>query len=99
MAFATLAFLGAFGADQGLLTYFADLSGPGWPYIAFHNNRGACQMVGGWSRAVSITSSGDADIRCWPVDSACSRLGSSFSQLAMFSRLLPACLTRRKAVS
>ena len=29
MVFATLAFLGAFGADQGLLTYFADLSGPG----------------------------------------------------------------------
>ena len=32
MVFATLAFLGAFGADQGLLTYFADLSGPGLPY-------------------------------------------------------------------
>ena len=30
MVFATLAFLGAFGADQGLLTYFADLSGPGF---------------------------------------------------------------------
>ena len=29
MVFATLAFLGAFGADHGLLTYFADLSGPG----------------------------------------------------------------------
>ena len=29
MVFATLAFLGAFGADQGLLTYFADLSGSG----------------------------------------------------------------------
>ena len=28
MVFATLAFLCAFGADQGLLTYFADLSGP-----------------------------------------------------------------------
>ena len=26
----TLAFLGAFGAEQGLLTYFADLSGPAW---------------------------------------------------------------------
>ena len=33
MVFATLAFLGAFGADQGLLTYFADLSGPGLPYL------------------------------------------------------------------
>ena len=33
MVFATLAFLGAFGADQGLLTYFADLSGPGLPYV------------------------------------------------------------------
>ena len=33
MVFATLAFLGAFGADQGLLTYFADLSGPGLPYF------------------------------------------------------------------
>ena len=32
MVFATLAFLGAFGADQGLLTYFADLSGAGLPY-------------------------------------------------------------------
>ena len=32
MVFATLAFLGAFGADQGLLTYFADLSGPGLLY-------------------------------------------------------------------
>ena len=32
MVFVTLAFLGAFGADQGLLTYFADLSGPGLPY-------------------------------------------------------------------
>ena len=32
MVFATLAFLGAFGADQGLLTYFADLSGPGLPH-------------------------------------------------------------------
>ena len=32
MVFATLAFLGAFGADQGSLTYFADLSGPGLPY-------------------------------------------------------------------
>ena len=32
MVFATLAFLGAFGADQGLLTYFADLSGPAWRY-------------------------------------------------------------------
>ena len=35
MVFATLAFLGAFGADQGLLTYFADLSGPGLPYRLF----------------------------------------------------------------
>ena len=34
MVFATLAFLGAFGADQGLLTYFADLSGPGLPYVS-----------------------------------------------------------------
>ena len=33
MVFATLAFLGAFGADQGLLTYFADVSGPGLPYL------------------------------------------------------------------
>ena len=32
MVFATLAFLFAFGADQDLLTYFADLSGPGLPY-------------------------------------------------------------------
>ena len=32
MVFATLAFLGAFGADQGLLPYFADLSGPGERY-------------------------------------------------------------------
>ena len=32
MVFATLAFLGAFGADQGLLTYFAALSGPGLLY-------------------------------------------------------------------
>ena len=32
MVFATLAFLGAFGADQGLLTYFADLGGPGLLY-------------------------------------------------------------------
>ena len=32
---ATLAFLDAFGADQGLLTYFADLSGPGLLYHAF----------------------------------------------------------------
>ena len=31
MVFATLALLGAFGADQGLLTYFADLSnGTNW---------------------------------------------------------------------
>ena len=30
---------------------------------------------------------------CWPVDRACSRLGSPFSRLAMFSRLLPGCLT------
>ena len=29
----------------------------------------------------------------WPVDRACSRLGSPFSRLAMFSRLLPGCLT------
>ena len=29
----------------------------------------------------------------WPVDRACSRLGSLFSRLAMFSRLLPGCLT------
>ena len=28
MVFAALAFLGAFGADERLLTYFADLSGP-----------------------------------------------------------------------
>ena len=35
MVFATLAFLGAFGADQGLLTYFADLSGPGLPYTKY----------------------------------------------------------------
>ena len=35
MVFATLAFLGAFGVDQILLTYFADLSGPGLPYIPF----------------------------------------------------------------
>ena len=34
MVFATLAFLGAFGADQGLLTYFADLSGPGLLYLS-----------------------------------------------------------------
>ena len=33
MVFATLA-LGAFGADQGLLTYFADLSGPGFPLLS-----------------------------------------------------------------
>ena len=33
MVFATLAFLGAFVADQGLLTYFADLSGPGLAYL------------------------------------------------------------------
>ena len=33
MVFATLAFLGAFGAHQGLLTYFADLSGPGLPSL------------------------------------------------------------------
>ena len=32
MVFATLAFRGALGADQGLPTYFADLSGPGLPY-------------------------------------------------------------------
>ena len=32
MVFATLAFLGAFVADQGLLTYFDDLSDPGLPY-------------------------------------------------------------------
>ena len=30
---ATLAFLDAFGAEQSLLTYFADLSGPGLPYM------------------------------------------------------------------
>ena len=30
---------------------------------------------------------------CWPVDRACSRLGSPFSRLVMFSRLLPGCLT------
>ena len=35
MVFATLAFLGAFGADQGLLTYFADLSGPALRYVQF----------------------------------------------------------------
>ena len=35
MVFVTLALLGAFGADQGLLTYFADLSGPGLPYVSF----------------------------------------------------------------
>ena len=29
----------------------------------------------------------------WPVDRVCSRLGSLFSWLAMFSRLLPGCLT------
>ena len=28
----TLAFLDAFGAEQSLLTYFADLSGPAWRY-------------------------------------------------------------------
>ena len=33
MVLATLAFLGAVGADQGLLTYFADLSGPGLRYF------------------------------------------------------------------
>ena len=38
MVFATLAFLGAFGADQGLLTYFADLSGPGLPYTIITRN-------------------------------------------------------------
>ena len=32
---ATLAFLDAFGAEQRLLTYFADLSGPALRYI-FH---------------------------------------------------------------
>ena len=36
MVFATLAFLGAFGADPGLLTYFADLSGPGLRYYVNH---------------------------------------------------------------
>ena len=34
MVFATLAFLDAFSADQSLLTYFADLSGPGLLYGA-----------------------------------------------------------------
>ena len=29
---ATLAFLDAFGSEQGVLTYFADLSGPAWHY-------------------------------------------------------------------
>ena len=29
----------------------------------------------------------------WPVDRACCRLSSPFSRLAMFSRLLPGCLT------
>ena len=33
------------------------------------------------------------EVICWPVDTACSRLGSPFSRLAMFSRLLPGCLT------
>ena len=54
MVVATLAFLGALGADQGLPTYFADLSGPGLPYctlrllpqfVGF-----AFPFVGGWSR-------------------------------------------------
>ena len=31
VTFATLAFLDAFCAEQSLLTYFADLSGPGLP--------------------------------------------------------------------
>ena len=30
---ATLAFLDAFGAEQSLLTYFADLSGPALRYV------------------------------------------------------------------
>ena len=42
MVFATLAFLGAFGADQGLLTYFADLSGPGLPYLKIISDHTDC---------------------------------------------------------
>ena len=48
MVFATLAFLGAFGDDQGLLTYFADLSGPGLPYFfeAYANSLAMCSLQG-----------------------------------------------------
>ena len=35
---ATLAFLDAFGAEQSLLTYFADLSGPALQYTGPMNN-------------------------------------------------------------
>ena len=56
MVFATLAFLGAFGADQGLLTYFADLSGPGLPY-ALDRSKVAHGQQGyglyGWEQAMS----------------------------------------------
>ena len=60
MVFATVAFLGAFGADQGLLTYFADLSGPGLPYIALDS---FCNLCGGQRAEQTATltcPSGDA---------------------------------------
>ena len=55
MVFATLAFLGAFGADQGLLTYFADLSGPGLLYLN-HVFSAACPAPALYLMADTLTS-------------------------------------------
>ena len=33
----TLALLDAFGTEQSLLTYFADLSGPAWRYLKYED--------------------------------------------------------------
>ena len=41
---ATLAFLDAFGAEQSLLTYFADLSGPALRYLNMKGERDILQI-------------------------------------------------------
>ena len=56
MVFATLAFLGAFGADQGLLTYFADLSGPALRY---------CLMAGRFKCVALLVASKTFNGKVW----------------------------------
>ena len=84
---ATLAFLDAFGAEQSLLTYFADLSGPALRYLLWPATtiRSCCLRFEPLARRFAPHRSCRSRLTVvWQVDRVRSRQGSPYFSLILF---------------